>query len=128
MGLDMYLYGVCKDSENTGRWREVMYWRKANQIHYWFKKNFIKDGNPWGYYEVKPHELQTLKTLCFIVLEYRDSPDIAEILLPPNTLGCCFGSIEINGSYYDDIEETYKILTELLTSYDYDTFFYRASW
>ena len=141
MGLDMYLYGIKttydeKDinDENfkpTGTWEECMYWRKANQIHSFFKIRYIKDGNPWGYYKVDRDDLEQLKLLCYIILMNKDSVEkenVAKALLPPNNFGCFFGSSEIDDWYFDQIEDTYNGLVEILSNEDYKSFFYMASW
>ena len=45
---------------NHGIYEECCYWRKANAIHNWFSKRYIREGNPWGYYSVPVHELEGL--------------------------------------------------------------------
>lgn len=137
MGLDMYLYGITKDNtksiydKSKGTWEEVLYWRKANQIHKFFHDKFIQPKNPWGLYEVSPEVLDELRIKCLFVLMNKDSEEgtkVALALLPPDTNGCFFGTNEIGELYFDQIEETHNALTELLESEKYQSFFYQASW
>ena len=65
----MMLYGVKKDptdidEPDTGTWQEVCYWRKANQVHAFFNKKYIKQQDPWGLYEIEEKDLQGLLILC----------------------------------------------------------------
>ena len=140
MGLDMYLYGIKKISDEKnqdddiieqGTWVECMYWRKANQVHNFFKQKFIKEQDPWGYYSIDRESLEQLKLLCYIILMNKDSVEkekVAQTLLPPNNIGCFFGSNEINDWYFDDVEDTYNGLVEILSDEDFIMFFYHASW
>lgn len=141
MGLDMFLYGIKKnytedevlddDFTANGTWEECMYWRKANQIHSFFDKKFIKKQNPWGYYPVSRSELEQLKLLCYIILMNKESPELENVamaLLPPDNLGCFFGSGIIDEHYFEQIEDTYNGLVEILSDEDFSCFFYTASW
>ncbi len=61
---------------------EVMYWRKANQIHKWFVDN-VQDGeDDCGRYLVSKTQLTELIKLCERVLENRSE---AKELLPCTT-------------------------------------------
>lgn len=134
---------------------EIMYWRKANQIHGWFVTNceeVIEDVK----YRVSREDLQSLLETCKQVLdilngasktttqvvggwkngkEYKvdvevyDTEDVLE-LLPP-TQGFFFGSDEIDEWYKQNIEETIQVLEEELKSDnkdDYPEYEYYASW
>ncbi len=160
MGLDMFIYGLKNTSppddydNNYGEWKELCYWRKANQIHKWFSDRLIKGQNPWGYYEITESELQGLLLLCKFLykIKYNSDEDfawvdtkftrfveankiegwkeaeyIANVLLPPDNTGCCFGSGDIDEKYWYDIEDTIKQLTKALES-EYNSYFYMASW
>ena len=163
MGLDMYLYGIKRDKKEdvfekqSGKWKEICYWRKANQIHKWFNINFIKKQDPWGLYEVDEKSVQGLLLLCKLLIYIKDNPDsdlswvktdffeeindpsqdfwgitdcsdlIAYALLPPDNLGCCFGRGVVDEEYWEDIKDTIKQLESALNQ-NYDVYYYRASW
>ena len=134
---------------------EVMYWRKANQIHGWFCNN-CEERTPDVDYSVSRKDLEELLTTCKSVLEILDKSPITvkqvnngwknnepymvdvetydckeqiEELLPP-TQGFFFGSYEIDNWYRDSIEETIKVLEEeLSTPETYEVSYeYYASW
>ena len=81
MGLDIFLYGVHKKQKedigepSSGSWEECCYWRKANQIHSWFNQNFIKEQNPWGFYEVEEKDIQGLLLICKLLKKIKENPD-----------------------------------------------------
>ena len=164
MGLDMFLYGVHKKQKedigepSSGNWEECCYWRKANQIHSWFNQHFIKEQNPWGFYEVEEKDIQGLLLICKLLRKIKESPDeeiswidtkwfeylsrdpeekngwdadcadmIAYAILPPDNLGCCFGSGTVDEWYWDQIDNTIEQLTKALKQ-NYDCYFYTASW
>lgn len=158
MGLDMFLYGVKvhtdEDYKSFGEFEEVCYWRKFSALHKWFKDRFIKEGDPWGYYEVPEIDLQGLLLLCkflkkihenpkeeFYLIEtdsvkrfkkefkefYNDASLVADILLPQDSFGCFFGSGIVDEWYWDHIDSTIEQLTEVLEE-GYTKYFYMASW
>ncbi len=150
MGLDMYL-----TSNKRG---EVMYWRKANQIHGWFtrKLNELENQNT---YPVSYDTLEDLLMDCIRVKdsliaggtvmkdtvvesEYKDGEryekverrpqfketKIAMELLPPMP-GFFFGSYDIDEWYLKDLEETIEKLSEVLsTRQKGERFYYHAWW
>lgn len=164
MGLDMYLFGIKKDKERSlgdpseGRWKEVCYWRKANAIHKWFNIHFIKQQDPWGYYEITEDDLQGLLLICKLLRCLKDNPNnsilsfintkwfnyvqnespdwdydaadlIAQAILPPDNMGCFFGSGAVDDWYWENIDDTIKQLTKVLEDEEgYRKFFYMASW
>jgi len=98
---------------------QVGYWRKANQIHNWFVENCQK-GVDECQETLVPHEkLLELKTLCEFALNNRFSKK-----LPP-TAGFFFGSTKVDQYYWEDLELTVKILSNIDENYEY---YYRASW
>ena len=156
MGLDMYLTGkryISKhfnegDTERAeaiqklfpelegkqGRWgdaspvKEVQieagYWRKANQIHDWFVKN-VQGGED----ECRPHyvsreDLQTLKETCQEVLANRERA--AELL--PTASGFFFGGTDYDDWYFQDLEQTVRIIEDALELPSSWEFEYRSSW
>ena len=132
---------------------QLMYWRKANQIHGWFTTN-TKEIVPDVKYSVTKTDLEVLLETCKKVIETLEkSPkktkkvvggwkngeeymvdvetydsDVVEDILPP-TQGFFFGSSEIDEWYKEDIMNTIKFLEEELpNSKDDDEFEYYASW
>lgn len=154
MGLDMYLKGkrylssYFNEGDNEvagkiaelfpelngrpGRFdgnivKEVMvelgYWRKANAIHDWFVKNCQEEDNCQPAY-VGREQLEELKAICQEILADRSK---AASLLPP-TAGFFFGSTEIDEYYFQDLEQTVKIIDSALTMPDSWEFEYQSSW
>lgn len=133
---------------------ELMYWRKANQIHGWFCNNTEELQADVKYYVTKEN-LDTLRDTCQKVLEILenspkkttqvvggwkegkeymvdvsvyDCQDQIEELLPP-TQGFFFGGYEIDDWYKQSINETLEFLnSELPNCEDGDDFEYYASW
>jgi hypothetical protein len=135
---------------------EVMYWRKANQIHGWFVTN-CEEREPDVKYSVTRKDLETLLETCQKVLgilnqsekkttqvvggwrngenymvdvDVYDGTDEIMELLPP-TQGFFFGSDTIDEWYKGQIEETITTLESELSipdsGYDADYDYY-ASW
>lgn len=48
--------------------KELMYWRKANQIHNWFVQNCQGGVDDCGRYAITVNDLKTLKELCEKIL------------------------------------------------------------
>ena len=89
---------------------EVMYWRKANAIHKWFVDN-VQDGNDdCGVYEVTLDQLQELRHLCIEVLHDRTKAD--ELL--PCIEGFFYGGTEYDEYYFEDLENTAKVINKLV--------------
>lgn len=106
---------------------QVGYWRKANQIHNWFVENVQNGVDDCGSYPVSEEQLQALLETVNGCLA---DPSKAKELLPPAE-GFFFGSTELDEWYWQDLEHTKKLLTELLAEpqigfgSDYS---YRSSW
>lgn len=152
MGLDMYLYK--KNYIWSGEWvnpeakqevivktggkvdtkikperikyvvEEVGYWRKANQIHNWFVQNVQNGNDDCGNYYVSREALEGLLNICRIVSVDKEK---AEELLPTQS-GFFFGGTEYDEWYYQDIENTIKILEDVLSDETGDDFEYSSSW
>ena len=109
----------------------AIYWRKSNQIHAWFVDTLAGGEDTCQRISVTRENLADLHNRCRILLDTR-STELALELLPP-TSGFFFGSTDIDDWYWQDIEETYKQLSELLdeiteeNKWDYDIE-YQASW
>jgi hypothetical protein len=158
MGLDMYLtkrtyvqnWDYMKESEKThisieGKdakhikservqyiTEQLMYWRKANQIHNWFVEN-VQDGeDDCGEYGVSLDYLVKLMNTCKAVL---DNNEIAKDLLPTSK-GFFFGGQDYDEYYFNQVRDTYKMVKELVEELEeYNTplndrswISYRASW
>lgn len=155
MGLDMFLMGrynvrFGSESEKLGaeiesllpdladipsHWgpdthkvREITvdlgYWRKANAIHRWFVENCQDGVDDCGTYPVSRANLQTLLELCQRVLGFRH---LAEEQLP--TLeGFFFGGTAYDDAYYQDVEDTIKIIKDCLRLSPNWDFEYHSSW
>ena len=130
---------------------QIMYWRKANQIHGWFTSNTDEVVEEVKY-RVSLDDLKNLLDTCKQVLDVLnkskmktvqvrsgwsgvysdvdvfDCEDEIRELLPP-TQGFFYGSYDINEYYKDSIEETLRFLEgELPKCDEYDEFEYYASW
>jgi hypothetical protein len=135
---------------------EVGYWRKANQIHTWFVKN-VQDGeDDCDKYRVSRDDLAKLLEACKKVLEasklvdgkivngYRGTEDgnmepmiedgkvieddsVASKILPTSR-GFFFGSTEYNGFYYEELEDTIKIIEKALNLPKKWNLYYHSSW
>ena len=101
---------------------EVGYWRKANQIHRWFVDNVQGGVDDCRDAYVSSEDLQKLLDLCKKV---QADHSLAESLLP-SASGFFFGGTDYDEWYYNDIENTIKILEEALE--DGDEFYYSSSW
>jgi len=132
---------------------ELMYWRKANQIHGWFCNNTEEIVADVKYYVTKT-DLEVLLETCKSVIEilntapkvttqvvggWKDGEqymvdveaydsDVLQEILPP-TQGFFFGSDTIDDYYKQDIIDTIKFLEEELPDCEEDAEFeYYASW
>ncbi|NLK92374.1 MAG: hypothetical protein GX273_04465 [Bacteroidales bacterium] len=79
---------------------EIMYWRKANEIHNWFVENVQNGVDDCGYYEVSIDQLYDLMDLV---------------------------SEEYN---FQEILDTYNVLKELAENFDSEKYYYyyHSSW
>ena len=146
MGLDMYLNAkrylwgdsqagvVDKISQcfpELGEHRvkqitaEVGYWRKANHIHKWFVEN-VQDGNDdCNSYEVSEDQLKELLSLIDEVLADHDKADA----LLPTTSGFFFGNTDYDEFYFESLQYTKEMLTDLLDEKWKTWYFeYQSSW
>jgi hypothetical protein len=122
MGLDMSVYKKNRKNNET---EEILYWRKANQIHGWFVDMFMDGQDNCQIVYISWGALQDLKDICKQVLEDRSR---AEELLPTRE-GFFFGSTEYNEYYFEDLAETVaKIEAISLDDISDCDLFYNASW
>lgn len=152
MGLDMYLYAKRYLSEYgdeeekalqeevsnivqhkmPGRvcyiTTEVLYWRKANAIHNWFVKNVQDDEDDCREYYVPIDKLKELRDTLSEILANKDK--VEELL--PTIHGFFFGSADYDQWYFDEIQRTESVLTDVINSVvdnDYGlSFYYQSSW
>lgn len=111
---------------------KVGYWRKANAIHKWFVDN-CQDGNDdCKEYYVSEGDLKKLKETCELVLASRGTADEKKVVsenLPPCE-GFFFGSTDIDDYYFQDLEETIKIVEKALEEIEGNDvdIYYQSSW
>ena len=99
------------------------YWRKANQIHQWFVDN-VQDGvDNCSKYYVSLEQLNELLGICNTVLA--DHSQAEELL--PTADGFFFGNTNYDEWYFNDLEETVKILGRVTSNEGFD-YYYVSSW
>jgi len=110
---------------------QVAYWRKANQIHYWFVQNVQNGKDNCDEYEVTIDNLKKLVSTCKEVLA---EPSKARDLLPTSS-GFFFGSTEYDEYYFQDLRETVEMLEPILKEIEdnpdhskFYNFYYQSSW
>lgn len=105
---------------------QAAYWRKANQIHNWFVNNIQEGRDECQESYVPIDALRELLDLCKTV--QADHSKAEELL--PSTSGFFFGTTEYDDWYFEDIDNTVSMLTELLEDPDIEKyeFYYQASW
>ncbi len=129
MGLDMYLYRKKRRSDYATNEDykqaddvQLMYWRKANQIHSWFTQGAEEDNcTP---IPVTEKEILKLIDLCIDVLADKD--DAKELL--PTVSGFFWGDTEYNEYYYQDISDTLQGLSEALDDIQPNDKLYYYAW
>lgn len=106
---------------------EVGYWRKANAIHDWFVRNVQGGVDECDPFDVTREHLAKLLDDCKRVqADHR----LSTTLLPPKA-GFFFGETDIDQYYFNDIEDTIKIIEPLVQNEDLwkaYNFIYQSSW
>lgn len=182
MGLDMYLMGklYCSNYSNPKIFesvkkllpnligkkeddgfieieKEIIYWRKANQIHNWFVRNAQDGKDDCGTYYIVKEQLEELLNICETILkstklvdgavtngaslkdgEWQPNIEMGKIIeddsvakkLLPSQEGFFFGGTDYDQWYWQDIEYTAKNLKKLLKSPNFDKYdyYYSSSW
>lgn len=104
---------------------EVMYWRKANQIHGWFVKNIQNGEDNCREYHVTKEDLNALLEDCYAV---HDDPIDGPLILPVS-IGCFYGSDEYDQYYFDQIKTTIKSIETIIEEWDEEAdYYYQSSW
>jgi len=107
---------------------EVMYWRKANHIHYWFVENvFGGKDESLASSEVTKQQIFNLCRHCDIVLNNETKAN--EFL--PTMSGPFFGSLNYDSFYFEETKRTHDELRKLLISPDFfekNYLLYQCSW
>ena len=117
MGLDQWL------SKNGD---EVIYWRKANQIHKYF--DTLCDGvENLETYEVTIIDLKNLRNLCKKVVDAHNEKTSRKLL--PRMMGCFFGDYNYDTIYYKELERTIGQLDYLIEIHNENDYYdYKAWW
>ena len=119
-------------SENVG------YWRKANQIHNWFVYNVQNGEDDCREYMVSRQDFENLLETINLVLNAKGTPEESSLIkehLSP-TEGFFFGSTQIDEWYWEDLETTKQIVSDVLAEMDEDgknpdswvDYYYTSSW
>jgi len=157
MGLDMYLrkriyiganyehnnvkgeINITKGEENkpvkinlnkvTYIIEDAGYWRKANQIHKWMVENVQNDEDDCKEYYVSDDKLEELLSLC---KQVKANHTLAKKLLPTQD-GFFFGDTEYGEYYFQDIDDTIKIIEDIFSEKEENGYYpfevyYQSSW
>ena len=119
-------------SENVG------YWRKANQIHNWFVYNVQNGEDDCREYMVSRQDFENLLEIINLILNAKGTPEESSVIkehLSP-TEGFFFGSTQIDEWYWEDLETTKQIVSDVLVEMDEDAknpdswvdYYYTSSW
>lgn len=105
----------------------VMYWRKANQIHQWFVDECGGGVDECQVINVEREKLVELLELCKkVALQPANAPEVL-----PTSSGFFFGSTEYDEWYMEDIKHTIegleRVLEQVPDSFEWN-FVYQASW
>ena len=125
--------------------KELMYWRKANQIHNWFVHNCQGGVDDCGRYAITVADLMKLKELCEKILTMTEkrkemrytsytatekeevdvlylTPEGVEYAIEhlPSRRGFFFGSTEYDNGYVWDLEETVEQINNTLDTLNCD--------
>ena len=124
----MFLF---KKSDEVKKLYEVAYWRKANQVHNWFVTNCQNGVDECQETRVSKENLIALKEACQAVLSSPDSDRVANAERTlPTVGGFFFGGTEYNDMYFEDLEDTIKMLDKVIneTDFEKEEIYYTSSW
>lgn len=107
----------------------VATWRKANHIHKWFVDRCQGGKDDCQTVYVSRDDLRDLLHLCKNVLARKDEGEAYASQWLPTESGFFFGSTAYDEYYYQDVENTIKMIEPILgEEYKYCSFYYHASW
>lgn len=126
MGLDMYLQEKITTPNGQVELRELLTWRKANQIRHWFYTH--QNRQEIDEQLAVELTLQDLKDLSTDIEKVLKNHALGPVLLPTQS-GFFFGSTEYNDNYYNDLLKTFLAVNIILgVSHDEQTFVYSEWW
>ena len=115
----------------------IITWRKANQIHKWFVETCQEgDDNCQRHYVSREHLEELLEIIDTILAVKTPAArkTKAEELLPTES-GFFFGTEEYGDWYFEQLEDTKKVLDKLFAyektaeaGHCFDNFYYQSSW
>lgn len=106
---------------------QVGYWRKENAIHQWFVDHVQDEKDDCNYHhEVNKDTINKLLDICY---EIKRNHSKAKNLMPTQR-GFFFGSCNYDEYYFEGIDDTIKILKNVLKTTNFDTqmIYYVSSW
>ena len=128
MGLDMYLTSRSEldrtKANDYSDWAELAYWRKFNALHAWFVRNVQDDVDNCGDYVVSQTKLSELIEVLKKLQQTKDTS------LLPTQSGFFFGSTQYDEWYWNRVNSTIDILSEILATFDFENeeLLYTSSW
>ena len=113
---------IANVTEDVGKWR------KFNALHKWFVENCQDGEDDCREHYVSREQLTELLEILNKVKEFKHDPTNKELenLLPP-TSGFFFGGTAYDEYYFDEVERTIEMLSELLKEEGGD-YYYESSW
>ena len=113
---------IANVTEDVGKWR------KFNALHKWFVENCQDGEDDCREHYVSREQLTELLEILNKVKEFKHDPTNKELenLLPP-TSGFFFGGTAYDEYYFDEVERTIEMLSELLKEEGGD-YYYDSSW
>lgn len=136
-----YVFECGSAFKYNSLFKEIVYWRKANQIHKWFVDNVQEGIDDCGYYEVSKQHIEKLLEICELILDEGiiiklqeeeriiQNKELCEALLPTQS-GFFFGGTEYDEWYIKDLEYTVQELKKILKEFDFENEYliYTSSW
>ena len=106
--------------------KDIGYWRKANQIHNWFVEHVQNGVDECQLSIVSKEQLENLLEAANHVLKHQEKAD--DVL--PTRGGFFFGATDYDEYYVAQVKETIRIITKVLqkTDFEKEIIFYRSSW
>lgn len=104
--------------------KQTAYWRKFNALHQWFVTHVQRGIDNCGTYEVSRDSLfECLETLEAV----HNLKDPSKM---PPTQGFFWGSTTVDDSYWNNVENSIKIISGLIdyTDWNRERLFYQSSW